>query len=69
MNYQTFKNLQLRPLLKQPTHGIHSVLRDTSDENLSLYLWVLSDLFWCLEKLPIINFNEKHIARWLLQDK
>ena len=32
MNYQTFSNLQLRPLLKNSFHSIHIHLRDTSGE-------------------------------------
>ena len=34
MNYQTFSNLQLRPLLKNSFHSIHIDLRDTSGEKL-----------------------------------
>ena len=30
MNYQTFSNLQFRPLLKISFHSIHIDLRDTS---------------------------------------
>ena len=30
MNYQTFSNLQFRPLLKNSFHSIHIDLRDTS---------------------------------------
>ena len=32
MNYQTFSNLQLKPVLKNSTHSIHIDLRDTSGE-------------------------------------
>ena len=34
MNYQTFSNLQLRPLLKNSFHSIHIDLRDTSGEKI-----------------------------------
>ena len=34
MNYQTFSNLQLRPLLKNSFHSIHINLRDTSGEKI-----------------------------------
>ena len=34
MNYQTFSNLQFRPLLKNSFHSIHLDLRDTSDEKI-----------------------------------
>ena len=35
MNYQTFSNLQFRPLLKISLHSIHIHLRDTSVEKIS----------------------------------
>ena len=34
MNYQTFSNLQFRPLLKNSFHSLHIDLRDTSGEKL-----------------------------------
>ena len=34
MNYQTFSNLQFRPLLKNSFHSIHIGLRDTSGEKI-----------------------------------
>ena len=34
MNYQTFSNLQFRPLLKNSFHSIHIDLRDTSGEKI-----------------------------------
>ena len=34
MNYQTFSNLQFRPLLKNSFRSIHLDLRDTSDEKI-----------------------------------
>ena len=34
MNYQTFSNLQFRPLLKNSFHSIHIDLRDTSREKI-----------------------------------
>ena len=34
MNYQTFSNLQFRPLLKNSFHSIHIDLRDTSGERI-----------------------------------
>ena len=45
MNYQTFKNLQFRPLLKNSFHSIHIYLRDTSVEKNPLYLSVSLILF------------------------
>ena len=35
MNYQTFSNLQFRPLLKNSFHSIHIDLRDTSGEKIA----------------------------------
>ena len=34
MNYQTFSNLQFRPVLKNSFHSIHIDLRDTSGEKI-----------------------------------
>ena len=45
MNYQTFSNLQFRPLLKNSFHSIRIDLRDTSGEKYPLYLSVSLDLF------------------------
>ena len=45
MNYQTFSNLQLGPLLKNSFHSIHIDLRDTSGEKRPLYLSVPLVLF------------------------
>ena len=36
MNYQTFSNLQFRPLLKNSFQSIHIDLRDTSGEEVPL---------------------------------
>ena len=45
MKYQTFSNLQFRPLLKNSFHGIHIGLRDTNGEktpflSIGIALWV-----------------------------
>ena len=45
MNYQTFSNLQFRPLLKNLFHSIHIELRDTSGEKYLVYLSVSPVLF------------------------
>ena len=45
MNYQTFSNLQSRPLLKNSFHVIYIDLRDTSGEKYPLYLSVSLVLF------------------------
>ena len=49
MNYQTFSNLQFRPLLKHSFHSIHIDLRDTSGETL-LFVIVGSTLLVLLFK-------------------
>ena len=45
LNYQTFSNLQFRPLLKNSFHSIHIDLRDPFVEKYSLYLSVSLVLF------------------------
>ena len=45
MNYQTFSNLQFRPLLKNSFHSIHIDLRDTIGKKYLFYLSVSLDLF------------------------
>ena len=45
MNYQTFSNLQLRPLFENSFRSIHIDLRDTSGEKYLLYLSVSLVLF------------------------
>ena len=69
MNYQTFSNLQFRPLLKNSFHSIHIDLRDTSGERYLLYLSVSLVLFLCSEKLPTFISSQKDVTNWLLQDK
>ena len=69
MNYQTFSNLQFRPLLKISFHSIHIDLRDTSGEKKRLCLSVSLGLFWCLERCAAFIFNTYDTTRWLLQDK
>ena len=69
MNYQTFSNLQFRPLLKNSFHSIHIDLRDTSGEKNPLYLSVSLGLFWCLERCPPFISNTYDTTRWLFQGK
>ena len=69
MNYQTFSNLQFKPLLKNCFHSIQIDLRDTSGEKYPLYLSISLVLFWCSEKPPTFISNQKDVTRWLLQDK
>ena len=67
--YQTFSNLQFRPLLKNSFHSFHVDLRDTSAEKNPLFLSVSLDLFWCSEVPPTVISNLKEFTKWLLQDK
>ena len=69
MNYQTFSNLQFRPLLKKSFPGTHTDLQDTSSEKHPFYLSVSLVLFCCLKKRRIIISNLKVVSRWLLKDK
>ena len=66
MNYQKFCNLQLRPLLKNSVHSFVIDLRNASGERYHSYLCVIFDLFWFLEKLLKVIFNQKLVPRWLL---
>ena len=46
MNYQTFSNLQFRPLFKNSLHSIHIDLRDTSGEKKTVCIcWFHSPCF------------------------
>ena len=45
MNYQTFSNLQLRPLLKNSFNSVHIDLKGTSGEKIPLYMSVSLVLF------------------------
>ena len=69
MNYQTFSNLQFRPLLKNCFRSIYIDLRDKSDENILFVTVGIFVLFWCSEKLPTFISNLKDVTRWLLQEK
>ena len=69
MNYQTFSNLQFRPLFKNSFHSIHIDLRDTSGEKIPLCLSISLCLFRFLERCPAFIFNTYDTTRWLLQDK
>ena len=65
MNYQTFSNLQFRPLLKNSFHSFHNDLRDTSDEKLPFVSVGTTDV----QKSPTFISNPRDVTRWLLQDK
>ena len=69
MNYQTFSNLQFRPLLKDSFHSIHIDLRDTSGEKIPFVSVGITRFVLILEKPPTFISNLKDVKRWLLQDK
>ena len=56
MNYQTFSNLQFRPLLKNSFHGIHIDLRDTSGEKTPFVSVGITRLVLMIRKASNIHF-------------
>ena len=56
MNYQTFSNLQFRPLLKNFYHSIHFDLRDTGCEKLAYASVGITRLVLMFRKASNIHF-------------
>ena len=56
MNYQTFSNLQFRPLLKNSFHSIHIDLRDTSGEKIAFVSVSITRLVLMFQKASNIHF-------------
>ena len=56
MNYQTFSNLQFRPLLNNSFHSFHINLRDTSGEKIPLVSVGISRLVLMFRKASNIHF-------------
>ena len=56
MNYQTFSNLQFRPLLKNSFHSIHIDLRDSSGEKLTFVSVGIRRLVLMFRKASNIHF-------------
>ena len=56
MNYQTFSNLQFRPLLKNSFHSIHIDLRDTSGEKILFVSVGITCLVLMFRKASNIHF-------------
>ena len=56
VNYQTFSNLQFRPLLKNSFHSIHIDLRDTSGEKLPFVFVGITRLVLMFKKTSNIYF-------------
>ena len=69
MNYQTFSNLQFRPLLKSSFHSVHIDLRDTSVEKIPFVSVGITRLVLMFRKASTFIFNLKDVTRWLHQDK
>ena len=55
MNYQTFSNLQFRPLLKNSFHSIHIDLRDTSREKIPFVSVGITRLVLMFRKVSSIH--------------
>ena len=56
MNYQTFSNLQFRPLLKTSFHSIHIDLRDTSSEKIPFVSVGITRLGLMFRKVSDVHF-------------
>ena len=56
MNYQTFSNLQFRPLLKNSFHNIHIDLRDPSGEKIPFVTAGMTRLVLMFRKVSNIHF-------------
>ena len=56
MNYQTFSNLQFRPLLKNSFHSVHIDLRDTCDEKIPFVSVGITRLVLMFRKVSSIHF-------------
>ena len=56
MNYQTFDNLQFKPLLKKPFQSIHIDLRDTSAEKIPILSVGITRLALMFRKAFNIHF-------------
>ena len=56
MNYQTFSNLQYRPLLKNLFRSLHIDLRDTSGEKMPFVSVGITRLVLMLRKVSNIHF-------------
>ena len=56
MNYQTFSNLQFRPLLKNSFHSIHIDLRDTFGEKIPFVSVGITRLVLMFIKVSSIHF-------------
>ena len=69
LNYQTFSNLQFRPLLTNSFHNIHIDLRDISGEKIPFVSVGITQLVLMFRKVSSVHFNTYDTTRRLLQDK
>ena len=70
MNYQTFSNLQFRPLLKKIFPSIHIDLRETSGEKIPIVSVGITCLVLMFrKKSPTLISNLRDVTSWLLQEK
>ena len=63
MSYQTFSNLQFRPLLKNSFHSTHIDLRDTSGEKIPFVFVGITRLLFVFRKASTIISNLKDVTR------
>ena len=56
MNYQTFSNLQFRPLFRNSFHSIHIDLRNTSGKKIPFVSVGITQLFLMFRKVSNIHF-------------
>ena len=59
MNYQTFTNLQFRPLLKKLFHGIHNDLRNAIGEKVPFVSVGITRNVLIFKKASNIHFQTK----------
>ena len=69
MNYQTFSNLQFKPLLHNFFHSIHIELRDTGGEKTPFVSVGITRLVLMFRKASTFISNLRDVTRWLLQEK
>ena len=65
MNYQTFSNLQIRPLLKNCFHSIHIDSRDSSGEKIHFVSVGITRLFLMFGKASNMHFKTKRRYKML----
>ena len=63
LNYQTFSNLQLRPLLKTYFHSFNNDLRDTSCEKISFVYVATTRLVIMFRRPAKINSDQIYVTR------